>query len=462
MAAQVAKAKVLAVGAGGIGCELLKTLVLSGFRDIEVVRRAGAWAAAQGGAARAAGALAEGACWAVAAHPPDPAAAHPPAPPAAHPPVQIDLDTIETSNLNRQFLFRRRHVGRSKSEVAAEAVRALRPGVSIRAYCANVKEPRFGADFFRGFDIVMNGLDNLEARRHVNRLCLAAGVPLIESGSAGYLGQVSVHRGGATECFECQPKPVPKSYPVCTLTSFPSRPIHCVVWAKDMLYQRLFGSPEAVSDLDQAAAEEGEGSAASAAQFYQRREGEGSGAYALRVLRRLFSEDVQDLLVKKAVLWQTRTPPTPLDLPAAEALASAAAPPAAANGSGNGAAAAGGGGVSRGLGLGDAHAQWDLGQSAAVFVAAVVGMLEGRPAEVGSAAFDKDDDLAVDFVTAAANLRSMCFGIPHQSLFDTKGMAGNIVHAIATTNAIISGLIAAEAMKLLAGERARGEDACSN
>lgn len=56
----------------------------------------------------------------------------------------------------------------------------------------NVKEPRFGVDFFRRFDCVLNGLDNLEARRHINRLCLAAGVPLVESGTAGYLGQVNL------------------------------------------------------------------------------------------------------------------------------------------------------------------------------------------------------------------------------------------------------------------------------
>jgi len=44
--------------------------------------------------------------------------------------------------------------------------------------------------FVEGFEIVLNGLDNLDARRHVNRLCLAAEVPLIESGTAGYDGNV--------------------------------------------------------------------------------------------------------------------------------------------------------------------------------------------------------------------------------------------------------------------------------
>lgn len=47
---------------------------------------------------------------------------------------QIDLDTIETSNLNRQFLFRTRHVGSSKAAVAAEAVRRFAPQASIRPH----------------------------------------------------------------------------------------------------------------------------------------------------------------------------------------------------------------------------------------------------------------------------------------------------------------------------------------
>lgn len=63
--------------------------------------------------------------------------------------------------------------------------------------------------------------------------------------------------------------------------------------------------------------------------------------------------------------------------------------------------------------------------------------------------FDKDDQLAVEFVTAAANIRATSFGIPLHSLFETKGIAGNIVHAVATTNAIIAGLIVIEAIKVL-------------
>ena len=48
--------------------------------------------------------------------------------------MQIDMDTIETSNLNRQFLFRKHHVGQSKAKVAAEAVQVFRPNASIQVY----------------------------------------------------------------------------------------------------------------------------------------------------------------------------------------------------------------------------------------------------------------------------------------------------------------------------------------
>lgn len=72
----------------------------------------------------------------------------------------------------------------------------------------------------------------LAARSHVNRLCLVAGIPLIESGSAGYLGQVSVIVKGKSECYDCVPKSVQKTFPSCTIRNTPSESIHCVVWAK--------------------------------------------------------------------------------------------------------------------------------------------------------------------------------------------------------------------------------------
>lgn len=82
------------------------------------------------------------------------------------------------------------------------------------------------------FTLVLNALDNLQARNHVNRVCLAAKVPLIESGTAGYNGQVELIVKGVTKCYECDAKPHRKSFPGCTIRNTPSELIHCIVWAK--------------------------------------------------------------------------------------------------------------------------------------------------------------------------------------------------------------------------------------
>lgn len=71
---------------------------------------------------------------------------------------------------------------------------------------------------------------------------------------------------------------------------------------------------------------------------------------------------------------------------------------------------------------------------------------------IGSLDFSKDSALDLDFVTAATNLRAFTFGIPMQSRFDVKSIAGNIIPAIATTNAIVAGLEVIEAVKILRGD----------
>ena len=83
----------------------------------------------------------------------------------------------------------------------------------------------------------------LQARNHVNRMCLAADVPLVESGTAGYLGQVTVIKKNQFECYECNPKPTQKTFPGCTIRNTPSEPIHCIVWAKH-LFNQLFGEAD--------------------------------------------------------------------------------------------------------------------------------------------------------------------------------------------------------------------------
>jgi ubiquitin-like 1-activating enzyme E1 B len=119
--------------------------------------------------------------------------------------------------------------------VAKEAANKFNPNVEIVAHHANIKDSQFNVSWFRGFNVVFNALDNLDARRHVNKMCLAADVPLIESGTTGFNGQVQVIKKGVSACYDCTPKETPKSFPVCTIRSTPSQPIHCIVWGKSYL-----------------------------------------------------------------------------------------------------------------------------------------------------------------------------------------------------------------------------------
>uniref|UniRef100_A0A0E0I2Z0 SUMO-activating enzyme subunit n=1 Tax=Oryza nivara TaxID=4536 RepID=A0A0E0I2Z0_ORYNI len=399
----VKAAKVLMVGAGGIGCELLKTLALSGFRDIHI----------------------------------------------------IDLDTIEVSNLNRQFLFRQSHVGQSKAHVARDAVLKFRPNINITSYHANVKDAQFNVEFFKQFNVVLNGLDNLDARRHVNRLCLAAEVPLVESGTTGFLGQVveslsheqnsqvTVHVKGKTECYECQPKPVPKSYPVCTITSTPSKFVHCIVWAKELLFAKMFGDKNQDNDLNVRSNESG----TSKSDVFERNADEDLDQYARRIYDHVFGYNIEVALENEET-WKNRRRPNPIyirDTLPEEAIRQNGSSRDINNEQEEPSAM-----VS--LGLRNPQEIWSLADNSRVFLEALKLFFEKREKEIGNLVFDKDDQLAVEFVTTAANIRASSFGIPLHSLFEAKGVAGNIVHAVATTNAIIAGLIVIEAIKVLHGD----------
>ena len=349
--------------------------------------------------------------------------------------TMIDLDTIDYSNLNRQFLFRAKHVGRSKAEVARESVLEFPHGekLVIKAEHGNIKSSQFTLDFFKSFNIVLNGLDNVDARRHVNRVCLAADVPLVESGTEGYLGQARAIIKGKFKCYECDPPPKKESYPICTIRNHPDKPVHCISWAKELLFKKLFGgeetdlidAAEGGADADGAAASSEAAAPPPASASMKIEPGEEAGAFARRVFRTVFEADVERLL-RMETLWKERAKPDVLrldamTLPDAKALAD----------------------VDR--------VAWSVEENAAVFLACTERVLTERAGEVGGLSFDKDDPDALDFVTAASNLRSEIFHIERLSRDKVKGIAGNIIPAIATTNAIIGGFIVLEALKVLRG-----------
>ncbi|KZV94438.1 hypothetical protein EXIGLDRAFT_611663 [Exidia glandulosa HHB12029] len=406
--ARLDSTKVLLVGAGGIGCELLKNVVLTGFKNITL----------------------------------------------------LDLDTIDLSNLNRQFLFRKKDVKQSKALVAAKTAAAFNPDVHITPLHANIKEPQFDVAWFGGFDIVLNALDNLDARRHVNKMCMAANVPLVESGTAGYFGQVQPLLKDRTECFDCIPKPTPKTFPVCTIRSTPSQPIHCIVWAKSYLVPQLFGEDEDEGELDDAE-RQGENAEEIAnlrkqAQAFRavrqalRSTNDDPEAAAKAAFEKVYDADIQNLLIMKD-MWRSRAPPVPLDFDTIQSgsfvLRGTPAAPQT-NGTSNGTNGAATNGHSHAPGLKD-QKTLTLGDNLRLFVSSAVRLAERLRAGEGTISFDKDDDDTLDFVTASSNLRSAAYGIPGKTRWEVKEMAGNIIPAIATTNAVVSGLIVLQALHLL-------------
>ena len=115
-----------------------------------------------------------------------------------------DMDLIEKSNLNRQFLFRPWDVQKPKSQTAAQAVKKMNPGVNVTAYESRVgqeTERFFDDDFFAGLDGVSNALDNVDARIYMDRRCVYYRKPLLESGTLGTKGNVQVVIPHVTESY---------------------------------------------------------------------------------------------------------------------------------------------------------------------------------------------------------------------------------------------------------------------
>ena len=147
---RLARARVVVAGAGAIGNEVLKLLALVGVGEI----------------------------------------------------VVVDFDTVSPSNLSRTVLFRAGDVGQPKAALAAARTRDLNPDVHVTAIEGDIgREPGLAA--LAGADLVLGGLDSVNARWVINRRCLQAGVPWINAGITASDVQVSRHIPGDGACYEC-------------------------------------------------------------------------------------------------------------------------------------------------------------------------------------------------------------------------------------------------------------------
>ncbi|CAB3408998.1 unnamed protein product [Caenorhabditis bovis] len=186
------------VGAGAIGCELLKNMAMMGI------------ACGEGGLIKI-----------------------------------TDMDQIEISNLNRQFLFRKKDVGGKKSECAARAVTLFNSDVQIQALSERVgpdTENIFDDAFFEELNGVANALDNIDARRYMDRRCVYYRLPLLESGTMGTKGNTQVVYPFLTESYSSSVDPPEKEIPVCTLKNFPNEIQHTIAWAREQ-FETFFSSP---------------------------------------------------------------------------------------------------------------------------------------------------------------------------------------------------------------------------
>jgi ubiquitin-activating enzyme E1 len=163
-----------------------------------------------------------------------------------------DNDSIEKSNLNRQFLFRPKDVGKQKSQAAAAAVQAMNPDLKGKITTMTDRigpdsEDVFNETFWNSLDIVTNALDNVEARTYVDRRCVFFMKPLLESGTLGTKGNSQVILPRLTESYSSSQDPPEQSFPMCTLRSFPNKIEHTIAWARDLFQSYFVGPPETVN-----------------------------------------------------------------------------------------------------------------------------------------------------------------------------------------------------------------------
>jgi molybdopterin/thiamine biosynthesis adenylyltransferase len=114
----------------------------------------------------------------------------------------VDRDIVSTTDLHRQYLYDVNSVGLPKVEAASSRLSALNPHINIEPIPTSIKSWNV-EELLEGIDVVVDGLDSMEARYLINRACVKKSTPYIYCGAITTLGNISTIIPGKTPCLEC-------------------------------------------------------------------------------------------------------------------------------------------------------------------------------------------------------------------------------------------------------------------
>jgi ubiquitin-activating enzyme E1 len=161
-----------------------------------------------------------------------------------------DDDNIEISNLNRQFLFRKKNVGHSKSECAGAIGKIMNHDLKVEALKLRVdpsNDEIFNDEFWDGLTGVANAVDNVKARLFVDGRCVFYSKPLFESGTLGTKCNSQMVIPFKTQSYGDSQDPPEESIPLCTLKNFPYQIEHTIQWARDFFEGTFVEGPNEVN-----------------------------------------------------------------------------------------------------------------------------------------------------------------------------------------------------------------------